>query len=257
MTETPLHMNNLYLYHSFFIAMLYFNMMNQSLSVRECVLDYCPLISLPCVYYPQLDTLHFFFSGSSNVVILFIHPVVLRLPSQCILTGTWEIMAGHKLMVHFSNNSVVTSWKIYSFLTDYIWIYSFPPSPQGNCYGTDLWWAVTTWALSFSGSIWVQTFVTVLMTSMLSDLFPYVCKYELVCSFRKCWNIEEEKNSSSAQELGILKFCSAAHAYLALCTLPNLGTKPKHLSHLFDCHKGSSFNYWKKTGSSWGPFTQL
>lgn len=176
------------------------------------MLDYCPLISLPCVYYPQLDTLHFFFPGSSNVVILFIHPVVLGLPSQCFLTGTWEIMVGHKLIVHFSNNSVATSWKIYSFLTDHVWIYSFPSSPQGDRYGTDLRWVVTTRVLSFPGSIWVQTFVTVLMTSILRDLFPYICKYELVCSSRKHWHFQEEKKPcSSAQELGIVKFCSAAH----------------------------------------------
>lgn len=163
------------------------------------MLDYCPLISLPCVYYPQLDTLHFFFPGSSNVVILFIHPVVLGLPSQCVLTGTWEIMVGHKLIVHFSNNSVATSWKIYSFLTDHVWIYSFPSSPQGDRYGTDLRWAVTTRVLSFPGSIWVQTFVTVLMTSILRDLFPYVCKYELVCSSRKHWNFQEEKKTPVLQ----------------------------------------------------------
>lgn len=68
------------------------------------MLDYCLLISHPCVYFPQLDTLHFFFSDSSNVVILFIHPVCLGLPSQCISTGTWEITLGHKLIVRFSSN---------------------------------------------------------------------------------------------------------------------------------------------------------
>lgn len=104
MTETSSPVNNLYLYDTFFISVLYFNLMNWYFSVREWVLGYCLLISLPCVYFPQLDTLHFFSSGSSNAVILFVHPVCLDLLSQCISTGTWEITLEHKLIMHFSSN---------------------------------------------------------------------------------------------------------------------------------------------------------
>lgn len=133
------------------------------------------------------DTFHFFSSGSSNVVILFIHPVCLGLHSQCISTGTWEITLRHKLLVCLC--SFPSNWKKDQHLERFTHsqqIFAFLSSRQplqkelvqvGLCHFLD------RYELKPLSRYWWQTGF-----ESSSHRFVHV---KLVCSSRNYWNIQD------------------------------------------------------------------